>query len=72
MSALSEQTGLVGTSTWTEVPCRRFWTPLMKPPIPQLIGLGILLLGTIATIAAGYFHGKMHIETVWHNLHNFA
>jgi len=41
----------------------------MKPPIPNLIGLGVLLLATLATIAAGYIHGNMHIEAVWKSLH---
>ena len=39
----------------------------LDPPVPQLIGLGILLLATLATIAAGYFHGKMHLITVLKN-----
>jgi hypothetical protein len=41
----------------------------MKPPLPNVLMLGTLFLLTLATIAAGYFHGNMHIETVWKNLH---
>lgn len=46
--------------------------PNMKPPIPNLIGLGVLLLLTLATIAAGYLKGNMHIEAVYHSLTNFT
>jgi hypothetical protein len=41
----------------------------MKPPIPNVLALVALFLLTLATIAAGYFHGNMHLETVWKNLH---
>ena len=41
----------------------------MKPPIPNLIGLGVLLLMTLATIAGGYFHGNMHLLTTLKNAH---
>ena len=33
----------------------------MKPPVPNLIMLGVLLLCTIGVIVAGYFHGNMHL-----------
>jgi len=33
--------------------------------------LGVIA-ATLSVIVAGYFKGNMHIETVWHNLHNFA
>ena len=39
----------------------------LEPPVPQLIGLGILFIATLATIAAGYFHGKMHLITTLQN-----
>ena len=39
----------------------------LEPPVPNLIMLGVLLLCTIATIVAGYFHGKMHLLTVLKN-----
>jgi len=32
--------------------------------------LGVIA-ATLSVIVAGYFKGNMHIETVWHNLHNF-
>lgn len=38
-----------------------------KPPIPNVIMLGVLFLLTIATIIAGYFHGNMHLITVLKN-----
>ena len=38
-----------------------------KPPIPNVIMLGVLSLLTIATIIAGYFHGNMHLITVLKN-----
>ena len=41
----------------------------MKPPIPNVIALGTLLLLTLATIAAGYFHGNMHLLTTLKNAH---
>ena len=39
----------------------------LDPPVPQLIGLGILLLVTLATIAYGYIHGNMHLITTLKN-----
>ena len=39
----------------------------LKPPVPNLIMLGVLLLCTIGVIVAGYFHGKMHLLTVLKN-----
>jgi hypothetical protein len=47
-------------------------TTLPKDPIvPSLMFLGVIA-ATLSVIVAGYFKGNMHIETVWHNLHNFA
>jgi hypothetical protein len=37
----------------------------MKPPI---LALGALFILTLTTIAAGYFHGNMHIEAVYKSL----
>ncbi len=39
----------------------------LEPPIPNIIGLGVLFLGTLATIAYGYFHGNMHLITTLKN-----
>jgi len=39
--------------------------------IPTLMLLGVIA-ATLSVIVAGYFHGKMNIGAVWHNLHNFA
>ena len=39
----------------------------LKPPVPQVIMLGVLFLCTIGIIIAGYFHGKMHLITVLKN-----
>ena len=44
----------------------------MKPPIPNVIALGVLLLLTLATIYAGYIHGNMHINAVYHSLTAFV
>ena len=44
---------------------------LKDPMVPILMFLGCIL-ATLSIIVAGYFKGNMHIETVWHNLHNFA
>ena len=55
--------GLKNTSSST--------TSLKNPTIPILMFLGCIL-ATLSVIVAGYFKGNMHIETVWHNLHNFA
>ena len=38
--------------------------------IPILMFLGVIA-ATLSVIVAGYFKGNMHIEAVWHNLHNF-
>ena len=45
-------------------------TSLKDPMIPILMFLGVIA-ATLSVIVAGYFKGNMHIETVWHNLHNF-
>lgn len=42
-----------------------------NPIVPSLMFLGVIA-ATLSVIVAGYFHGNMHIETVWHNLHNFT
>ena len=42
-----------------------------NPIVPSLMFLGVIA-ATLSVIVAGYFKGNMHIETVWHNLHNFA
>ena len=44
----------------------------MTKPIPNVIMLGVLFLLTIATIIAGYFHGHMNIQAVYHSLTNFT
>ena len=41
----------------------------MKPPIPNVIMLGVLFALTIATIVAGYFRGNMHLLTTLKNAH---
>ncbi len=40
---------------------------LDKPPIPNLIALGVLFLLTLVTIYAGYLHGNMHLLTTLKN-----
>lgn len=40
---------------------------VLEPPIPQLIGLGMIILLTLATIYAGYIHGNMHLLTTLKN-----
>ena len=42
-------------------------SPKLDPPIPNVIMLGVLFLLTIATIVAGYIHGKMHLLTTLKN-----
>ena len=42
----------------------------MKPPVPNVIMLGVLFLATIAIIVAGYFHGNMHLITTLKNAHS--
>ena len=37
--------------------------------LTHLIMLGVLLLATLATIVAGYFHGNMHLITTLKNAH---
>ena len=44
---------------------------LKDPTIPILMFLGVIA-STLSVIIAGYFHGNMHIEAVWHSLHNFT
>jgi hypothetical protein len=40
----------------------------MKSPVPNLCVLVTLGILTLTTIAAGYFHGNMHIEAVYKSL----
>jgi len=42
-----------------------------NPTVPLVLSLVACFLFGISIIVAGYFKGNMHIETVWHNLHNF-
>ena len=42
-----------------------------NPIVPSLMLLGVIV-ATLSVIVAGYFHGNMHIEAVWHSLHNFT
>ena len=42
----------------------------LKPPIPNLIGLGVLFILTLITIYAGYVHGNMHLLTTLKNAHS--
>jgi len=39
---------------------------------PSVIALVTLFVLTLITIAAGYMHGNMHIEAVYHSLTNFT
>ena len=41
-----------------------------NPLIPVMMFLGVIA-ATLAVIVAGYFHGHMSVQAVWHNLHNF-
>ena len=43
-------------------------TQLMTSPVPNLVALGLLFLGTLGIIYAGYLHGNMHIEKVFEGL----
>jgi len=38
-----------------------------NPIVPSLMFLGVIA-ATLSVIVAGYFHGKMNIGAVWHNL----
>jgi hypothetical protein len=60
------------TTKETELESTSLNSTLPKNPIvPSLMFLGVIA-ATLSVIVAGYFHGNMHIETVWQNLHNFA
>jgi hypothetical protein len=39
----------------------------LEPPIPQIIGLGVLFLSSIGVIVLGYFHGNMNLLTTLKN-----
>ena len=39
-----------------------------NPIVPSLMFLGVIA-ATLSVIVAGYFHGNMHIESVWKSLH---
>ena len=45
--------------------------PTLKPPIPNLIMLGLCLLGTLGIICAGYIKGNMHLLTVLKTVKDF-
>ena len=40
---------------------------ILEPPIPQIIGLGVLFFSSIGVIVLGYFHGNMHLLTTLKN-----
>ena len=44
----------------------------LSTPLPNILMLVAMMVLTLSTIIAGYFHGKMNIGAVWHNLHNFS
>ena len=41
------------------------------PIVPSLMLLGVIA-ATLSVIVAGYIHGNMHIEAVYHSLTNFT
>jgi len=43
-------------------------TQPMTSPVPNLVTLGLLFLGTLGIIYSGYLHGNMHIEKVFEGL----
>ena len=62
---------------WSKVVKGRGFDPVEKRKkeknsylVPVIMFLGVIF-ATLAVIVAGYFHGKMNIGAVWHNLHNF-
>ena len=46
-------------------------TTVKNPIIPVLMFLGVIS-ATLLTIVAGYFHGHMSIQAVYHSLTNFT
>jgi len=43
-----------------------------NPTVPLVLSLVACFLFGISIIVAGYFKGNMHIEAVYHSLHNFT
>ena len=43
-----------------------------NPTVPLVLSLVACILFAIGIIIAGYIHGNMHIETVYHSLTNFT
>ena len=47
-------------------------TQVANPTVPLVLSLAACFFFAIAIIVAGYIHGNMHIEAVYHSLTNFT
>ena len=56
-------------STPEENPPQNMSSKSLMPGVLMFLGV---ILATLSVIVAGYFKGNMHIEAVWHSLHNFT
>ena len=60
------------TSTDTTQHTNATSTQVANPTVPLVLSLVACFLFAIAIIVAGYIHGNMHIEAVYHSLTNFT
>ena len=60
------------TSTDTNTNTNATNTQVSNPTVPLVLSLVACFLFAIAIIVAGYIHGNMHIEAVYHSLTNFT
>ena len=47
-------------------------TQVANPTVPLVLSLAACFFFAIAIIVAGYIHGNMHINAVYHSLTNFT
>ena len=60
------------TSTDTTPHTNATSTQVSNPTVPLVLSLTACFLFAIGIIVAGYIHGNMHIEAVYHSLTNFS
>ena len=60
------------TSTDTNTTTNATNTQVSNPTVPLVLSLTACFFFAIGIIIAGYIHGNMHIEAVYHSLTNFT
>ena len=60
------------TSTDTNLNTNATNTQVANPTVPLVLSLLACILFGLSIIVAGYIHGNMHINAVYHSLTNFT